>query len=61
MSGYKTTEQPSMTKKQETLVYEKDGLQIVIKTDKDDNRIWIFKTIIQNLFTKRNIDIEGEL
>lgn len=45
-----------MTKKQETLVYEKDGLQIVIKTDKDDNRIWIFKTIIQNLFIKKGAD-----
>lgn len=50
-----------MTKRQETLVYEKDGLQIVIKTDKDDNRIWIFKTIIQNLFTKQNTDTKGEL
>ena len=50
-----------MTKKEDTLVYEKDGLQIIIKTEKNDPRIWIFKTIIQNLFTKRNLDTKGEL
>ena len=39
--------------KKETIVYDKDNLQIVIKTEKDDPRIWIFKTIIQNVFTNR--------
>lgn len=48
-----------MTKRQETLVYEKDGLQIIIKADKNDNRIWIYKTMIQNLLVVRKIKNEG--
>ena len=46
-----------MTKKaEETLVYEKDGLQIIIKTEKNDPRIFIYKTIIQNLFVRKGAE-----
>ena len=54
-----------MTKKNEEVVYDNDGLQIIIKADPKDVRKWIYKTMIQNLLVvrkiKQNTDTKGEL
>lgn len=49
--------------KKETVVYKKDGIEIIVRGDRNDNRVWLFQTIIQNVFTKRNLkdDEESEL
>ena len=48
-----------MTKKNEEVVYDNDGLQIIIKADPKDVRKWIYKTMIQNLLVVRKIKNEG--
>lgn len=45
----------------EEVVHEKDGLQIVIRCPKDDNRLWVYKTIVQNLFNQNAIKHIKEL
>ena len=44
-----------MSKIQQEIVHDKDGLQIVIRCPKGDNRLWVYKTIIQNLFNQTAI------
>jgi hypothetical protein len=48
-----------MTKKAEEVLYDNDGLQIIIKADPKDVRKWIYKTMIQNLLVVRKIKNEG--
>lgn len=48
-----------MSKKNEEVVYDNDGLQIIIKADPKDVRKWIYKTMIQNLLVVRKIKNEG--
>ena len=47
--------------KHDLVVIKRDNLEIIIRTkNKNDNRIWIYKSIIQKIFNRNRLNKENE-